>query len=49
MTTEYHAAAGRTWLAVAIALGCAVVVACVIFAGVLGYFGLSDVLSIVSD
>lgn len=46
---EYRAAVGRTWLTVVIALCCAGVLACVIFAGVLGFFGLSDVLSIVSD
>ncbi|WP_433857962.1 hypothetical protein [Streptomyces kronopolitis] len=46
---DYHAAVGRTWLTVVIALGCAVVVACIALAGVLGFFELSDVLSVLPD
>ncbi|MFG2829133.1 hypothetical protein ACGFWI_16990 [Streptomyces sp. NPDC048434] len=46
---DYHAAVARTWLTVVIALACAVILTGAIFAGALGFSGLSDVLSIVSD
>lgn len=47
---DYHAAVGRTWLTVVvIALSCAMVVACIVLAGVLGFFGLSDVFSVAID
>ncbi|MFI0784618.1 hypothetical protein ACH4Q6_03340 [Streptomyces lydicus] len=46
---EYHAAVGRTWLTVVIALCCAGPLVRALFAGALGFFGLSEVLSTVSD
>ncbi|MFE2228977.1 hypothetical protein [Streptomyces kronopolitis] len=46
---DYHAAVGRTWLTVVIALGCAMVVACIVLAGALGFFGLTDTLSLIAD
>ncbi|MEW9516541.1 hypothetical protein [Streptomyces tubercidicus] len=46
---ERHAAVARTWLTVTLALTCAAVLTCALLAGLLGFVGLSDVLSIVSD
>lgn len=46
---EYHAAVGRSWLTAVFGLGCCLVLACAVFACVLGFVGLSDVLSVVAD
>ncbi|MGX1972316.1 hypothetical protein [Streptomyces kronopolitis] len=46
---DYHAAVGRTWLTVVIALACAAVVACIALAGALGFFGLTDTVSLIAD
>ncbi|MER6305297.1 hypothetical protein [Streptomyces sp. NPDC001657] len=45
---EYHAAVGHSWLMIAIALVCVVVITGVALVGLLGFFGVSDVLSIIS-
>ncbi|MGA5559961.1 hypothetical protein ACPCUV_02060 [Streptomyces platensis] len=46
---EYHAAVGRSWLMVVIAVMCVLAVVGVAFVGVLGGFGLLEALSIFSD
>ncbi|MFI5522765.1 hypothetical protein [Streptomyces platensis] len=45
---EYHAAVGRSWLMVGIAVMCVLVVVGLALVGVLGVFGVFEVLSIVS-
>ncbi|WP_018088017.1 MULTISPECIES: hypothetical protein [unclassified Streptomyces] len=45
---EYHAAVGRSWLMVVIAVMCVLILVGVTLVGVLGVLGVSEVLSIVS-
>lgn len=45
---EYHAAVGRSWLVIVVALVCVGVVIGVALVGVFGVFGASEVLSIIS-
>ncbi|MFE1773836.1 hypothetical protein [Streptomyces sp. NPDC059008] len=45
---EYHAAVGRSWLMIVVALVCVGVVIGVALVGVFGVFGVSEVLSIIS-
>lgn len=45
---EYHAAVGRSWLMVVIAVMCVLILVGVGLVGLLGVFGVSEVLSIVS-
>ncbi|MER6843166.1 hypothetical protein [Streptomyces platensis] len=45
---EYHAAVGRSWLMVVIAVMCVLTLVGVALVGLLAVFGVSEVLSIVS-
>ncbi|MFE0190249.1 hypothetical protein [Streptomyces sp. NPDC058989] len=45
---EYHAAVGRSWLVIVVALVCVGVVIGVALVGAVGVFGVSEVLSIIS-